>query len=195
MQILLSLGVTYVISDIVRLLWGVTPRSVSMPDICRGFFNIQGVIITKYNLFIIGVTISIFLAMFLIIYKTKAGSIIRACTVDHELTMLVGINVSRVFLLVFMAGVGIAGLASVTAAPIVTSILGMDAQMIMVAFSVVITGGVGNIGGTLIAALIIGILESLSILILPEFVEVSMYIIVIAVLIFRPSGLFGKLVV
>jgi branched-subunit amino acid ABC-type transport system permease component len=189
------LGVTYIISDIVRLLWGTDPRSVGMLDIFKGFFNIHGITITKYNLFIIGITILIAVTMFLILYKTKTGSIIRACTIDHELTMCVGVDVSRVFLLVFMAGVGLAGLASVTAAPIVTSMLGMDAQIIMVAFSVVIIGGVGNIGGTLIAALIIGILESLAILIFPEFVEVSMYIVVIAVLLFRPSGLFGKLVI
>jgi branched-subunit amino acid ABC-type transport system permease component len=132
--------------------------------------------------------------MFFILYKTKVGSIIRACTIDPEMTSCVGVNVSRVFLYVFMVGVGLAGLASVTASPIVTALLGMDAQMIIVAFSVVILGGVGSIGGAFIASLVIGIVEALGILILPQFAEAFLYIIVVISLLIRPSGLFGKLV-
>lgn len=194
MQFLLSFGVIYIISDTVRILWGVTPVSLGMLNTFKGFINIHGITITKYNLFIIGITLLIALSMFLILYRTKIGSIIRACTIDHEMTMCVGINVSRIFLLVFMAGVGLAGVASAIAAPMVTGVLGMDTQMIMVAFCVVIIGGVGNIGGTLIAALITGVVESLGILVLPGFAEVFMYIIVGAILFFRPSGLFGRLV-
>jgi branched-chain amino acid transport system permease protein len=194
MQLLLSLGIIYIVSDIVRLIWGVTPVTVEMPATFKGFFNLSGVLVAKYNLFIIGITSLIALFMFLILYRTKMGSIIRACTIDPEMTSCAGVNVSRVFLLVFMVGVGLAGMASVTAAPIITAILGMDAQMIIVAFGVVIVGGVGSIGGALIAALIIGIVESLGILILPQFAEAFLYIIVVISLLIRPSGLFGKLV-
>jgi branched-subunit amino acid ABC-type transport system permease component len=91
-----------------------------------------------------------------------------------------------------MAGVGLAGMASVTAGPIVAGLLGMDLTMIIVAFCIVIIGGVGNIGGTLATALIVGIVEALGILLLPEFAEIFVYIIVVIVLIFRPSGLFAK---
>ena len=165
-----------------------------MSSIFAGFVSIQGILITKYNLFIMGVTLLIALIMFLILYRTKIGSIIRACTIDQEMTRCVGVDVSRVFLLVFMVGVGLAGVASAIAAPIVTGILGMDSQMIIVAFCVVILGGAGSIGGALIAALAIGVIESWGILILPEFAETFMYIIAAVTLFFRPSGLFGKLV-
>jgi branched-chain amino acid transport system permease protein len=193
MQLLLSLGVIYIISDIVRLVWGVTPKSQGIPSTFQGFVNLQGVVVSKYNFFIIGITLFIALFMFLILYKTKTGSIIRACTINHEMTRCVGIDVSRVFLLVFMTGIALAGLASVTAAPIVTSILGMDAQMIMVAFCVIIIGGVGSIGGALVAALIIWVVDSLGILILPQFSEAFMYAIAVVSLLIRPRGLFGKL--
>ncbi|MBI4594986.1 MAG: branched-chain amino acid ABC transporter permease [Candidatus Tectomicrobia bacterium] len=194
MQLLLSLGVIHMFSDIVRLIWGVNPVSVKMPRVLKGLFVLEGLRITKYNLFIIGVTLLVIILMYLILYKTKTGSIIRACTIDHEMTSCVGVNVSRVFLLVFMTGVGLAGIAAVTAAPVVTGVLGMDMQMIILAFCVVIIGGVGSIGGALIAALLIGIVESFGILILPGFAEAFVYIIVVVSLFIRPSGLFGKLV-
>lgn len=192
MQALLSVGVIYIISDIIRLLWGLTPKSVIMPRIFRGFVDILGLSITKYNLFIIGISLLIALLILTILYKTKTGSIIRACVMDHDMTSCVGINVPRVFLLVFMAGTALAGLASVIAAPIVSAVRGMDMQMIILAFCVVVIGGVGSISGALVAALIIGTVESLGILILPKFTEIFVYIIVVTSLFFRPSGLFGK---
>ncbi len=193
MQLLLSTGVIYIVSDIVRLVWGVSPVTLEMPAALKGFFNVHGILITKYNLFVISLTILIAAAMFLILYRTKIGSVIRACTVDPEMTICAGVNVSRVFLLVFMVGTGLAGLAAVAAAPMITAVLGMDAQMIIVAFGVVIVGGAGSIGGAFIAALVIGVVECLGILILPQFAEAFLYIIVVISLLLRPSGLFGKL--
>jgi branched-subunit amino acid ABC-type transport system permease component len=192
MQILLSIGLIYIISDIIRLIWGVDPKSVAMPSFLQGLFRSGNLLIPKYNLFIIIVTLIIVIIMFFILFKTKIGSIIRACTINQELTSCAGINVPRVFLLVFMAGVGLAGMASVIAAPVVTGMLGMDAQMIIIAFSVVIIGGVGSIAGALIAALIIGVVESLGILVLPGFVESFMYMIVVVVLFLKPAGILGK---
>jgi branched-chain amino acid transport system permease protein len=191
MHLLLSVGVIYVISDIVRLVWGVDVLSGIIPDVFRGFFEVKGIAISKYNIFIIIISMLITILMLYVLFKTRTGSIIRACVIDPELTSCAGINVSRVFLLVFMVGVGLAGLASATAFPITTAILGMDMQMIIVAFSVVIIGGAGNIVGAFISALLIGISESVGILILPRFAEAFMYIIVVAVLFFRPQGLFS----
>lgn len=192
MQLLLSFGVVYIISDIVRLKWGVIPKSIGTPGIFQGFFNIHNIIITKYSFFILILTVLIALLMFYVLYKTKTGAILRACALDPEMTRCRGIDVTRVFLLVFMTGVGLAGMAAVAAAPMVTGNLGMDAQMIIVAFSLVIIGGAGSIGGAFVAALIIGIVESLGTLVLPQFAEIFMYIIVVVCLLIRPSGLFGK---
>jgi branched-chain amino acid transport system permease protein len=193
-QLLLSLGLIYIISDVVRLGWGVTPRSLGMVNSFQGSVRLGGVFVTKYNLFILGLTLLIAALMFVILYRTRIGSIVRACTIDYEMTECVGIDVSRIFLVVFMVGVAIAGIAAVTASPIATATLGADVQMIIVAFSLVIIGGVGSIGGALVAALIIGIVESVGVLALPEFTEIFMYAVVIVVLFVRPTGLFGRLV-
>jgi branched-chain amino acid transport system permease protein len=90
-----------------------------------------------------------------------------------------------------MAGIGLAALASVIAYPITSGTLGMDAQMIVIAFCVAIIGGVGSIGGALVAGLVIGVVESLGILILPEYADSFIYVIVVAVLFIRPKGLFS----
>jgi branched-chain amino acid transport system permease protein len=107
------------------------------------------------------------------------------------MTRGVGINVSRVFLLVFMGGIALAGVAAAIACPITSGSLGMDAQMIIIAFCVAIIGGVGSVGGALISALIIAIVESLGILILPQYADSFIYLIVVAVLFIRPQGLFS----
>jgi branched-subunit amino acid ABC-type transport system permease component len=180
------------ISDIVRISYGGKPISVPMPYALRGLYVFQDIYIPKYNLFIIVVSVIITIFLYLILYKTKVGIAIRACAIDSEMTSSAGVDVPKVYLLVFMAGVGLAGMASVTAGPIVAGLLGMDLTMIIVAFCIVIIGGVGNIGGTLATALIVGIVEALGILLLPEFAEIFVYIIVVIVLIFRPSGLFAK---
>ena len=193
-QLLLSLGLIYIISDVVRLGWGVTPKSLGMVGGLQGSIRFGGVFVTRYNVFILGLTLLVAALMFLILYRTKVGSIVRACTIDYEMTECVGIDVSLVFLVVFMIGVAIAGIAAVTASPIATATLGADVQMIIVAFSLVIIGGVGSVGGALVAALIIGIVESVGVLVLPEFAEIFMYAVVVITLFVRPTGLFGRVV-
>jgi branched-chain amino acid transport system permease protein len=191
LQLLLSVGVIHIISDIVRLVWGLEPKNGEMPALFSGRVDLLGIGMSKYNLFIIGITTLIAIMLIMIIYKTKIGSIVRACVFDEEMTRGVGINVSRVFLYVFMAGIGLAALASVIAYPITSGTLGMDAQMIVIAFCVAIIGGVGSIGGALVAGLVIGVVESLGILILPKYADSFIYVIVVAVLFIRPKGLFS----
>ncbi len=191
LQLLLSVGVIYIISDIVRLVWGLDPKNGEMPALFTGSINLFGLVMSKYNLFIIGISSLIAIVLALILYKSKLGSIIRACVFDAEMTRGLGINVSRVFLLVFMGGIGLAAIAAVIAFPITSGSLGMDAQMIIIAFCVAIIGGVGSVGGALISALIIGVVESLGILVLPQYADSFIYIIVTAVLFIRPQGLFS----
>lgn len=194
MQILLSFGVAFIIADIIRLIWGLLPKSVNMPSIFRGLIKIGDLLIVKYNLFIIVISILIAGGMFFVLYKTKIGAIIRASSNNKEMTECAGINVKRVYLFVFMAGTGLAGMAAAIASPIVTGVLGMDAQMIQIAFGVVIIGGVGSIKGALFAAILLGILEVAGVSLLPAFSEVLMYIVIVVVLLYKPTGLFGKII-
>jgi len=191
LQLLLSVGVIHIISDVVRIAWGLDPRNGVMPALFTGSIDLFGIGMSKYNLFIIGISAVIAGVLIVMLYKTKLGSIIRACVFDEEMTRGVGINVSRVFLLVFMGGIALAAIAAVIAFPITSGSLGMDAQMIIIAFCVSIIGGVGSIGGALISALIIGVVESLGILILPTYADSFIYLIVVAVLFIRPQGLFS----
>ncbi|MFY9168080.1 MAG: branched-chain amino acid ABC transporter permease [Desulfomonilia bacterium] len=190
-QLLLSVGIIHVISDIVRLLWGLDPKNGNIPDLLMGCFDIFGMVISKYNIFIIGISSVIAVVLITILYKSKAGSIIRACVYDEEMTRGLGINVSGVFSLVFMAGIGMAAVAAAIAYPITSGTLGMDAQMIIIAFCVTIIGGVGSIGGALVAGLVIAVVESLGILVLPQYADTFIYLIVVAVLFFRPQGIFS----
>lgn len=190
-QLLLSVGIIHIISDIVRMLWGLDPKNGDIPPLFMGIVDIFGVAISKYSLFIIGISSVIAAILILILYKSKAGSIIRACVFDEEMTRGLGINVSNVFTFVFMAGIGMAAIAAAIAYPITSGTLGMDSQMIIIAFCVTIIGGVGSIGGALVAGLVIGVAESLGILILPQYADTFIYFIVVAVLFFRPQGLFS----
>ncbi len=191
LQLLLSVGVIHIISDLVRLVWGLDPKNGDMPALFTGRVELFGIGMSKYNLFIIGISAVIAVVLILMLYKTKLGSVIRACVFDEEMTRGVGINVSRVFLFVFMGGIALAAIAAVIAFPITSGSLGMDAQMIIIAFCVAIIGGVGSIGGALISALLIGVVESLGILILPQYADSFIYLIVVAVLFIRPQGLFS----
>ncbi len=191
LQLLLSVGIIHIVSDIVRLAWGLDPKNGEMPALFTGRIELFGLGMSKYNLFIIGISSLIAVVLFLMLYKSKLGSIIRACVFDEEMTRGLGINVSRIFLFVFMGGIGLAAIAAVIAFPITSGSLGMDAQMIIIAFCVAIIGGVGSIGGALISALIIGVVESLGILVLPQYADSFIYLIVVAVLFIRPQGLFS----
>ncbi len=191
LQLLLSVGIIHIVSDIVRLAWGLDPKNGEMPALFTGRIELFGLGMSKYNLFIIGISSLIAVVLFLMLYKSKLGSIIRACVFDEEMTRGLGINVSRIFLFVFMGGIGLAAIAAVIAFPITSGSLGMDAQMIIIAFCVAIIGGVGSIGGALISALIIGVVESLGILVLPQYADSFIYLIVVAVLFMRPQGLFS----
>lgn len=191
LHLLLSVGLIYITHDTIKLIWGVEPKSGSIPNIFRGFIEVIGIPMSKYNIFIMCVSSLIFVVMLIIFYKTKVGSITRACVIDQELARCSGINVSMVFSMVFAVGIALAGIAAATAYPVVTAIVGMDAQMIIVAFIVVVIGGPGSIPGAFIAALSIGIIESVGIILLPRYAEAFMYIIAIAVLLYRPQGLFS----
>jgi branched-subunit amino acid ABC-type transport system permease component len=121
--------------------------------------------------------------------KTKIGKIARAAAVDREMVGAVGINVSWVFAIVFVIGCLLAGLGGVLVAPTVSVTLGMDHTLIIEAFLIVIMGGLGNIWGALLGALIFGLSQSMGILIWPQFGIIFPYLAVVVVLIFRPTGL------
>jgi branched-subunit amino acid ABC-type transport system permease component len=189
MLFLLTFSFALVFGDLVKMVWGADYRSVPMPGFFQGSIPIFGLPFPIYNFFLLLIGPVVAIALWLIVNKTKMGKISKAAAVDREMVGAVGINVSLVFCIVFVIGCFLAGLGGALVAPIVNVVLGMDHTLIMEAFLIVIMGGLGNIWGALLGALIFGLTQSLGILIWPQFGIVFPYAAVIVVLSFRPSGL------
>jgi branched-chain amino acid transport system permease protein len=189
MLFLLTFSFALIFGDLVKLVWGAEYRTVTLPGVFQGSVPVFGLPFPIYNLFLLIMGPLVAVVLWLIVNKTLMGKIARAAAVDREMVGAVGINVSMVFALVFVIGCYLAGLGGALVAPIVNVTLGMDHTLIMEAFLIVIMGGLGNIWGALLGALIFGLTQSLGILIWPQFGIVFPYAAVIVVLLFRPSGL------
>jgi branched-chain amino acid transport system permease protein len=190
MLLLLTFAFSLVFGDLVKIIWGGEYKSVPVPQTFQGFVPlIGGLPFPTYNLFLLVCGPIIATLLWLLVNKTKIGKISRAAAVDREMVGAVGINVSWVFAIVFVIGCLLAGLGGALVAPTVSVTLGMDHTLIMEAFLIVIMGGLGNIWGALLGALIFGLTQSLGILVWPQFGIIFPYAAVIIVLLFRPAGL------
>jgi branched-chain amino acid transport system permease protein len=190
MLILLTFAFSLVFGDLVKLVWGGEYKSVPVPHLFQGYIPLFGGLpFPLYSAFLLVAGPVIAIALWLLVNKTKIGKIARAAAVDREMVGAVGINVSWVFAVVFVIGCFLAGLGGVLVAPTVSVTLGMDHTLIIEAFLIVIIGGLGNIWGALLGALIFGLTQSLGILVWPQFGIVFPYLAVIVVLLFRPTGL------
>jgi branched-chain amino acid transport system permease protein len=190
MLILLTFAFSLVFGDLVKLVWGAEYKSVPVPRIFQGFVPLFGGLpFPLYNVFLLVAGPIIAVALWLLVNKTKIGKIARAAAVDREMVGAVGINVSWVFATVFIIGCLLAGLGGVLVAPTVSVTLGMDHTLIMEGFLIVIMGGLGNIWGALLGALIFGLTQSMGILVWPQFGIIFPYLAVVVVLLIRPTGL------
>jgi len=190
MLLLFTFAFSLIFGDLVKLIWGSEYKSVPVPQIFQGFVPLFGGLpFPLYNLFLLIAGPVVAILLWFLINKTKMGKIARAAAVDREMVGAVGINVSRVFAFVFVIGCYLAGLGGVLVASTVSVTLGMDHNLIIEAFLIVIIGGLGNIWGALLGALIFGLTQSLGILIWPKFGIIFPYLAVVAVLLIRPTGL------
>jgi branched-subunit amino acid ABC-type transport system permease component len=190
MLILLTFAFSLVFGDLVKIIWGGEYKSVPVPYMFQGFVPLFGGLpFPLYNIFLLACGPIIAILLWLLVNKTKIGKIARAAAVDMEMVGAVGINVSWVFATVFVIGCSLAGLGGVLVAPTVSVTLGMDHTLIMEAFLIVIMGGLGNIWGALLGALIFGLTQSMGILVWPQFGIIFPYLAVVIVLLFRPTGL------
>jgi len=190
MLLLLTFALSLVLGDLVKLVWGGEYKSVPVPAVFQGFVPLFGGLpFPLYNLLLLIIGPVVAVALWLLVNKTRIGKIARAAAVDREMVGAVGINVSWLYAFVFVIGCLLAGLGGALVAPTVSVTLGMDNTLIMEAFLIVIVGGLGNIWGALLGALIFGLTQSLGILVWPQFGIVFPYLAVIVVLLFRPTGL------
>jgi branched-chain amino acid transport system permease protein len=189
--LILTFGLALVFREGVRQIWGGDMRRILPPF--PGSTPILGMTYPDYRLFLLGASAVVLLAIWLFFTRTRAGIIVRAAVQDSEMLDGLGVDVRRVFTLTFAASGALAALAGLLLAPIFTVYPQMGVEMILLAFIVVILGGMGSLGGSVVAAFIIGVAQSLfSLWMNPQRVAIAIFGIMIVVLIVRPRGLFGR---
>ncbi|WP_397473524.1 branched-chain amino acid ABC transporter permease [Pusillimonas sp.] len=190
--LLLTFGLGYVMVEIVRIIFGKQGLPVGTPEALQGAVNIFVGPFPLYRLFVIGMAIVVLLALWLFIERTSFGLIIRAGARDPMIVRVLGVDISRIWLIVFAIGTGIAGLAGYLAAPLQGIAPEMGTNVLIVAFVVTVVGGMGSLTGAIVAGLLVGIVESMTAFLYPEASKVSMFVIMALVLLIRPMGLFGR---
>jgi branched-subunit amino acid ABC-type transport system permease component len=189
MLLLFTFALLLFFSDLVKLIWSAENRMLPAPLLLRGSYSLFGLPFPRYNLFLLIAGPFVAIGLWWLTNKTKIGKIARAAAVDREMVSVVGVNVSWVFCKVFVIGCFLAGLGGALVGPTQNIVLGMDHNIIMEAFLIVIMGGLGNVWGALLGAVIFGLTQSLGLLFWPQFAIVFPYAVVIIVLFFRPKGL------
>ena len=191
-HILVTVGLALAVQEIVIVFWGPLGNSVPTPDLLQGVVMWGDFIYPRYRLFVIGFTAVLAVLLWWVLEGTRLGSAVRAGSESTEMVSLLGINVFRVFSLVFALGAATAALAGVLAAPIRGAEPFMGVEALGVAFVVVVIGGLGSFGGALVGGLLIGIVQSLMSTIWPPGASLMIYIAMAAVLLLRPHGLLGR---
>lgn len=190
--LLLTFGLGYIFVETVRILFGLNGIPFGTPAGLRGAVDIGIGYFPLYRLFLIGATAVLVLGLWLFIEKTKYGLIIRAGARDPEIVRVLGIDVSKIWLLVFGLGTGIAGLSGMLAAPLQAVTPEMGIPVLAEAFVVTVVGGMGSLVGAVVAGLLVGIVVAMTSLFAPEMAKVSIFALMALVLLVRPQGLFGR---
>ncbi len=190
--LLLTFGLSYVLIDVMRFAFGIEGLPSSTPAALRGSVSLGFGHFPLYRLFLIGATAAIVLALWLFIEKTRYGLIIRAGSRDPEIVRVLGIDISKVWLLVFGIGTAIAGLSGLLAAPTRAVNPEMGIPILAESFVVTVVGGMGSLPGAVVAGLLVGIVFAMTSLVAPEYAELSIFVLMAVVLLIRPQGFFGK---
>jgi branched-chain amino acid transport system permease protein len=191
-ELLLTFGLAYIITEVVKWAWGNFPLAVNIGGFLGDTVEIIGITYPVYRIFIFVCAVFVGTMMALILYKTRLGIILRAAVNDSEMVNALGFNVPRVFMGVFAFGAALSGFAGVIAGPLLSTYPGMAHEILIDAFVVIVVGGFGSLGGAVIASLIIGELQSFGVLLFPKLSLALVYLLMAAVLIVKPSGLFGE---
>jgi len=189
--LLFTFGLMLVGEGAIRMIWGPTGIPFGIPDFLSGSVDL-GFQYSIYRLFIVGVTIAVIAGLWLFFNKTPVGLIIRAGSRDGEMVRLLGISLKPIFTLVFGIGAALAALGGVLAAPLAGVQPAMGTDVLTIAFVVVVIGGLGSFWGPVGAGLLVGVVVTLTAAYAPVFSQASMFVLMIAVLLVRPRGLFGQ---
>ncbi len=206
-HVLVTFGLILIFDTLVHMLWGAEGMAIPVPSALSGQVEIGSIVLPTYRMVIIGSGLLVALLLYLLVSKTRLGMLIRAGAANRVMVEALGVNIDRLFLYVFALGAALAGLAGLLIAPITGASVGMGNDIIMVAFVVCIVGGIGSVKGAFYASMILGLMDILSRSYLDTLLKLAMpisyaetaapaisamliYILMAAVLAFRPQGLF-----
>lgn len=192
LTLLLTFGVGIVLEDVLKIMFGANPLRVEAP--ISGATEMVGLFFPNYRLFVMGFGGMLIAAVWLLVFRTSLGAIVRAAAFDRHMSASLGVPVSKVYAATFAFGVALAGIAGVLLAPVYSVFPTMGRDFVLIAFSVVIIGGMGSIKGALLAGLLLTQVQSISSLFIsPVWSDPLLFGIMVLVLMWRPQGLFGKL--
>jgi branched-chain amino acid transport system permease protein len=191
-QVLLTLGLSFIVADLCLMIWTGDPIQPATPPDVRGAVNAFGMFFPIYRLVIVAIAVVIAIALWIMIDWTRLGAMIRAGVDDAPIARVVGIKVSQLFTLIFCLGAALAAFGGVVGAPYLSVYPGLDAEMLPLALIVVILGGTGSLLGALVGSFIIGFLYNFGQAMFPDLAYVILFLPMLLVLVLRPQGLFGR---
>ena len=189
---LLTFGLTLVLVDLVKRRYGVSGMPYEPPPALAGRIEIGGLSLSTYQVFAFAFSLLVCVVVWLVITRTRVGMIVRAATENADRTRALGINVGRWVTPVFGFGIALAGLAGVLAAPFRAVTADMGSNFVIILFAVVVIGGLGSIMGAVVAGFLVGLVEAYGQAYVPALAQVLIFVLMAAVILVRPAGLFGR---
>jgi branched-chain amino acid transport system permease protein len=192
-QVLLTFGLIYIFEETRSILWGDDVHGVKIPELLSASIPLtDNLSYPVYRLFMSGVCIALAIALYLLISKTRLGMKIRAGAFNRDMAGALGINIKLIHAVVFALGVTLAAVAGMIAAPIASVYPNMGSQVLIMCFVVVVIGGIGSVRGALISALLVGLVDTFGKVLLPQVAGMLVYMLMAAVLLWKPEGLFKQ---
>jgi branched-chain amino acid transport system permease protein len=191
-QILVTMGVTLIVAEFGVIWWGGYPRTIVPPGSLAGSMSVGVVSFPTYRMFLLGAAVVVAVLLTLLLDRTRVGALVRASVDDEEMARGMGVNVNRLYLFVFAVTGVLAGFAGALGAPFLGAYQGAQFEVLLLALLVSVVGGLGSIKGAFVAAMLIGVIDSVGKSLFPELAYFTLFAPLIVVLAIKPTGLFGK---
>jgi branched-chain amino acid transport system permease protein len=192
LSLLLTFGLAMIAEQLIRIIWGASPLSVNIPPEFKGSVFIGNFLFSRYRLLLLAIVVAVMAAVWLLLNKASFGRVVRAGIQRPDMVAALGIHLQPYMTAIVMLGVGMAALGGALFAPITIVHPAMGAEVITVAFVVVVIGGLGSFWGVVLSALLVGVVRGMTIYFVPAAGEASMYVLMFVVLLLRPRGLLGE---